>query len=153
MATDYDLRNLVKEHIHTGEYICYQKSVCGVWLLAAEKPITRPGWWKGKFALFQMPATWGEGGSICPKANSPYPTPADRQQIRDRVGEGITCRKRTVISNSRLQLIMHCLTSITLVVSGTVNLQFRGALVPVSLLSILGIVAAQVLGISWSSCS
>ena len=41
---------------------------------------------------------------------------------------------------------MHCLTSIILVVSGIVNLQFQGALVPVSLWSILGIVAAQDLG-------
>ena len=27
-----------------------------VWLLAAQKPINRPGQCKGKFALFQMPA-------------------------------------------------------------------------------------------------
>ena len=34
-------------------------SVCvGVQLLAAQKPVNRPGWWKEKFALFQMPATW-----------------------------------------------------------------------------------------------
>ena len=31
------------------------ESLCGVWLLAAQKPINRPGWWKGKVALFQMP--------------------------------------------------------------------------------------------------
>ena len=29
----------------------------GVQLLTAQKPIERPGWWKGKFALFWMPAT------------------------------------------------------------------------------------------------
>ena len=62
-------------------------------------------------------------------------------------------RKRIVISNSHLQLVMSCLTNIILVVSGTVNLQFLGVLAPVSLWSILGIVAAQVLGIAWSSCS
>ena len=33
----------------------------GVWLSAAQKPISRPGWWKGKFALFQMLATEGRG--------------------------------------------------------------------------------------------
>ena len=33
----------------------------GVQLLTAQKPINRPGWWKGKCALFQMPATKGEG--------------------------------------------------------------------------------------------
>ena len=40
----------------------------------------------------------------------------------------------------------HQLISIILVVLGTVNLQFWGALVPVSLQSILRTVAAQVLG-------
>ena len=38
------------------------KAMCGrVRLLASPKPINRPGWWKGKFALFQMPATGGRG--------------------------------------------------------------------------------------------
>ena len=32
----------------------------GVSELATQKPINRPGWWKGKFTLFQMPATGGE---------------------------------------------------------------------------------------------
>ena len=31
-----------------------------VQLLTTQKPLNRPGWWKGKFALFQMPATAGE---------------------------------------------------------------------------------------------
>ena len=37
-----------------GIKICYQKEVCGreIQLLAAQKPINRPGWWRGKFALF-----------------------------------------------------------------------------------------------------
>ena len=35
--------------------------VCGFWLLAAQKPINRPGWWKEKFALFQMLATEAGG--------------------------------------------------------------------------------------------
>ena len=34
----------------------------GVWLLATLKPINRPGWWKGKFALFQRSAAGGRGG-------------------------------------------------------------------------------------------
>ena len=35
-----------------------------VWLLAVQKPTNRPGWWKGKAAVFQMPAAvgGGEGG-------------------------------------------------------------------------------------------
>ena len=52
------------------------------------------------------------------------------------------------------KLVISGLPSIILVVLGQlVNLQFRGALVPISLQSILRIVAAQVLGTVWSSCS
>ena len=36
-----------------------------VQLYTAEKPVNRLGWWKGKFALFQMPATGGGGGEGC----------------------------------------------------------------------------------------
>ena len=54
-----------------------------VWvrLLAAQKPINRPGWWKGKFALFQMLATWAGGrmADISPKA---CPTHAEKQGVR-----------------------------------------------------------------------
>ena len=94
---------------------------------------------------------WGRVVNICPKADSPH----DKQGVRasiDRV-EGVTCRNSIVISNRHLQLVISGLTSIILVFLGTVNLQFRGALVPVSLQSVLGIVAAQVLGTVWSSCS
>ena len=40
------------------------KKICmgGVRLLAPQKPVNRPGWWKGKFALFQIPETGREGG-------------------------------------------------------------------------------------------
>ena len=34
---------------------------CWIWLLAARKPINKPSWRKGKFALFQMLATGGGG--------------------------------------------------------------------------------------------
>ena len=50
------------------------------------------------------------------------------------------------------KLVISGLTSIILVVLGTVNLQFRGALTPISLWPILRIVAAQVLGAGWSPC-
>ena len=35
---------------------------CGVQLLTAQRPINRPGSWKGKFALFQMLTAGQEGG-------------------------------------------------------------------------------------------
>ena len=34
--------------------IVLPKECTRVWLLAAQKTINRPGWWKGKFALFQV---------------------------------------------------------------------------------------------------
>ena len=57
---------------------------CGVRLLAPQKPINKPGWWKGKFALFQMPASGvGRVADICPKADfpTPHPTP-DKQRVK-----------------------------------------------------------------------
>ena len=50
----------------------------GVLLLTALKPIKRQGWWKGKFALFQMLAAKGSGRGwegpmkSYPKADSPH---------------------------------------------------------------------------------
>ena len=57
-----------------------------------------------------------------------------------------------VISNSHPQLITSGLTSIILDVLGPVYLHFPGALAPISLWSVLGIVAAHVLGLAWSPC-
>ena len=51
------------------------------------------------------------------------------------------------------KLVIGGLTSIILVVVGTVNLQFQGPFVPISLWPVLGIVAGIVLGTVWSSCS
>ena len=46
-----------------------------VWLLVTQKPINRPAWWKGTFALFQMLATGtGEGGGHLSKGQFP-PSP------------------------------------------------------------------------------
>lgn len=45
------------------------------------------------------------------------------------------------------------LTSVMLVVSGAVNLQFRGPFLPVSLRPILRTVAAYVMATDWSPCS
>ena len=60
--------------------------------------------------------------------------------------EGATCRNSRVISNSHPQLVISGLTSIILDVLGPVYLQFQGALVPISLWSVLGIVEVHVMG-------
>ena len=52
-----------------------------------------------------------------------------------------------------LKFFMGGLTSVILVVLGTVNLQFQGPFVPISLRLIFTIVAASVVGAVWSSCS
>ena len=51
------------------------------------------------------------------------------------------------------KLVISGLTSINLIVLGSVTLQFQGPFVPVSLWSIIRIVATHVLGTGWSSCS
>ena len=52
----------------------------GVWPLAAQKPVERPGWWKGKFASFWMPANGDRGRRYtCAKADSPAPTMLHQQ--------------------------------------------------------------------------
>ena len=62
----------------------------GVQLLATQKPVNRPSWWKGKFALFWMPATWVEGGRHLSKGRH-APSPASRGSVR------FSC---SVVSNS-----------------------------------------------------
>ena len=60
-----------------GEYVI-ETYVCGVRLLTIQKLINRPSWWKGKFALFQMPVTTRGGvADICPKADSPALTTSE----------------------------------------------------------------------------
>ena len=51
------------------------------------------------------------------------------------------------------KLVISGLTSVIVSVLGTVNLQFQGPFVPISLWPVLGIVAGIVLGTVWSSCS
>ena len=52
-----------------------------------------------------------------------------------------------------LNLVISGLTSVILIVLGTVNLQFQVRFVPISLRPILGIVAAYVTATVWSSRS
>ena len=63
---------------------------CGVWLLTAEKPINRPGWWKGKFLYF---SSWHLGVmvvDISPKANSLHPMAASgARAFIDRTGAAV----------------------------------------------------------------
>ena len=109
-----------------------------------------------KVCFIQIPAIVGEGGRHLSKRRLPPHLAPNKQRVKafiDKSWGEVTCRNSTVISNSHLQLVTSGLTSIILVVSGTVNLQFWGALVPISLQSVLRIVAAHVQGTVWSSCT
>ena len=80
----------------------------GVQLLAAQKAINRPGWWKGKFVLFQVAATVGGGWQTSvQRPTPPHPAATDKREVRafiDGFRGGGTCRNSTVISNSQLQI-------------------------------------------------
>ena len=57
---------------HEGRRSIVTEGMHGVQLLTAQKPVKRPGWWKGMFALFQVPATGGEGSRHLPKGRLPH---------------------------------------------------------------------------------
>ena len=107
--------------------------------------------------MFQMLATReGRVVDICPKADflptsPPVATSEARAFIKRRTGlhTGTAQSALTVI----FKLLFSGLTSVILVVLGVVNLQFQGLCVPIPLWPFLGIVAANVLGTVWLSCS
>ena len=73
--------------------------VGGFWLLAAQKPINRPGGWKEKFALFQMLATEAGGGwqMFVQRPLPPVPHSPTSRGVRafiDRVGGGWCCLQK-----------------------------------------------------------
>jgi len=60
-------------NIHAaGKLLSVTERMWRVQLLTSQKPIDSPSWWKGKFALFQMPPGGvGRRADICPKADFP----------------------------------------------------------------------------------
>ena len=89
---------------------------------------------------------WGwRVADTCPKSNF-APAPDSGSFYRQSIGRDGGLHAETAQSSLTVifTLVVSGLTSITLVVLGSVNLQFRGALVPISLRPILGTVAAEV---------
>ena len=150
----------MKELVRNWGYFT-ERYVWAVWLFTTQKPISRPGWWKEKFALFQMLATGGrgvrEGGGHLSWFKgwlSPTPWQAGAESIyRQSLVGGLPAETAESSLTVIFKLIISALTSIILVVSGTISFQFQGALVPTSLQSVLRIAATQVLGTVWSSCT
>lgn len=89
--------------------------------------------------------------AICPKANSTLWQAGRESFYRQSCrGGGTTCRNSTIISNSPLQL-GHQWSDQHHLGCFKYSYSIPGALVPNSLWSILGTVAAQALGTVWSS--
>ena len=116
-----------------GEYVI-ETYVCGVQLLTIEKPINRPSWWNGEFASFQMLATGGEGGQTYVQRPTAPLTIRVRAFIH-RVG-GLQAETAQSSPTVIFKLLISGLSSIDLIVLGTVNLQFQGPFVPISFQSI-----------------
>ena len=68
-------------------------------------------------------------------------------------GRGLPAETAQSALTVTLKLVMGGLTSVTLIVLGTVSLQFQDGFVPISLRPVLRIVAAYVMAKAWSSCS
>ena len=98
-----------------------------------------------------MLATGGEA-NVCPKANSPHGQSVGNNFYR-RVVAGVLYAE-TVQSalTGILKLVMGGLTSIILIVLGTVNLQLQGWFVSISLSSVLRTAAADIRATVWSPC-
>ena len=118
-------------------------------LLATQKLINRPGWWKGMFALFQMPATGGEGEHLSkghPRLPPKQPLLASsgagafRDKRRDYMQKEYSQLRQSVI----FKVIIGGLTTVVFIFLGTVNLQSQGLFIPISLRPVLRIVAAYV---------
>ena len=89
-----------------------------------------------------------EGADVCPKADSP---PMDSQWVRAFTDRGRGLHAETVQSALTiiLKLAIGGLISVTLIVLGTVNLQFQGCIVSISLRLILRTVAAYETPVLW----
>ena len=95
----------------------------GVWLLTAQKPLKRPGWWEGAFPLFWMPATKGRVDA-CPKTNS-RPLTVSGQELLEAEGGGYI-QKQNYQLTVTLKLVISGLTSVISTVLSTVNIQLQG---------------------------
>ena len=113
-----------------------------------------------KVCFISDAGNWGgEGGRHLSKGHLPPSAPYPRignqwtGAFIDRSGEAALCRNNTVSSDSHLQIDHQWSGQHYVGYLGTVILQFQGPLVPISLQSLLRIVAAHVLSTVWSSSS
>ena len=130
-----------------------------VWQLAARKPILeRQRWWEEKFALFWRLATRGEGGLMSKGqlSTSHQWARAFKGEFREgesEKGGGYMQKPCSQLWQSSWNWSCGGLISVILIVLSTVNLQFQGQFVPVSLRPVLRTVAVHVMVTVWSSHS
>ena len=95
---------------------------------------------------------WGGWQTSVQRPIPPYPTPprqAEGESFYRHSGGQLHVETAQLSLTVIFKLVLSGLTSIILVVSGTVNLQFQGPFVPISLWPVFGIVTAHVLGTVW----
>ena len=107
------------------------------WLLARQKLINSTGSWKGKLLYL---------ADNCPKADSTHSHQAGGWNSYRQNGVGLQAETPQPSPTGIFELVITGLTSVIMVVLGTVNLQFWSPFIPISLQPVLGIVAAHVLG-------
>ena len=125
----------------------------GVRPLATQKPIKRPGWWKGRFALFCRPAAGvgGRGDEHLSKGRLPPLTTRGQELLQTAfILPAETAQAALTVT---MNLVIGGLTNVILIVLGTVNLQFHVRFVSISLRPVFRIVAASVMATVWSSWS
>ena len=104
----------------------------GAWMLATQKPINRPVRWKGKF--ISDAGNWRVEWTSVQRPTSP----ADKQGVRALQMEGgLHAEPAQPALTVVFRLVIGGLTAIILFVVCTVNLQFQGWLVAISLRSVL----------------
>ena len=125
--------------VHRGAIITKLRFSCS----SLKNPILRDTCWvKGKIALLRKSAILVEDGLISQRTNSPLPI-RGQEFLRGgaQAGEGwTTCRTAQSAPTIILKLVVLGLISVILILLSTVNLQFQGWFVPISLRSVLIIV-------------
>ena len=114
---------------------CLIVTESGVRLLATQKPIKRPGWWKGNCFILDAGNRGMGRVDACPKADStptPTPTPRDNQWATAFIDRGRGPHAETAQSALTviLKLVICALISVLLIVLSTVSLQVQGPFFP-----------------------
>lgn len=96
---------------------------CGVRLLTAQKPVSRPSWWKGNWLYFRCRQLWW--GTSVQGPTPPHWPPLGQERLYTEWGV------HAETAQSSLPVVSG-LPRVILVVLRSVNLQFHGSFVPFS---------------------